>query len=627
MQKIMRGVLFGVLALVVSVFPNANAFASNTKTITYHENSPVAKGGGDGRRMATEVLNVGDRLAGNYPERRSETEQNPDLYGEYRNPGGIRGFLNGYGSGFLDALLGRMGRVYAWNTEPDGSGQWYAGGQTVTADMPDNLDLYLQYSNPTNMLSWTSATGSGTLNRVKPEIYLEGSNNHKTVATAYNVDQSQNLHYKAALDFSAIKNELVVLWGRIGRIDSSRGSITAKFDKRLKFLPEVDISFTSTWLKPIVDPARGILSVETDTLNADSYKIKFDTTKMRVVGDELIADIDVEIIPRIEFKDLTFEKFMQPMVLSVANDYSRGINAIITEESYNEIATSDNPVIKVGGHIKINIQGDASESMRDLTFPIDKAADYQYARLFPTGKLNVDFEDVLTGVKLQESSNPDGDLDESFEKRSFIGRSKHSAYADDDARNYADTYNISTPGIEGYTFIGIKDNDSLTGEFDYRSPKNVTLLYSKNISVEGYATWRGGRLTGSPKLKLKLQRKTPTQDWQDVVNSEVLVGEANYYKWENLLESNPAGEKFEYRLVATDTEQEYSIGYSSENGKLFVDHVFEEKPVEEIKNDVSAPNTGFAQKRENAIFLAVIAGIAVILVVATALAIFFKKRK
>jgi hypothetical protein len=49
-----------------------------------------------------------------------------------------------------------------------------------------------------------------------------------------------------------------------------------------------------------------------------------------------------------KFAELSFEDFMKPMWLSVADDYTRGLNASISEDSYNKIATSENPVIKVG---------------------------------------------------------------------------------------------------------------------------------------------------------------------------------------------------------------------------------------------------------------------------------------
>ena len=46
---------------------------------------------------------------------------------------------------------------------------------------------------------------------------------------------------------------------------------------------------------------------------------------------------------------------MKPMWLSVADNYKKGLNASISEQNYNEIATSENPVIKVGGQINLKI--------------------------------------------------------------------------------------------------------------------------------------------------------------------------------------------------------------------------------------------------------------------------------
>ena len=437
---------------------------------------------------------------------------------------------NGRGSGFWDMLRGRVLRTYAYNTKPDGSGTYYKTGVPFPEDAPDNLELYVMSTTPMHMASLFSE-----VQKVKPVIYLEQNPNYLTVPTAYNVDKSGSLHYKAKLDFSNIRDAMRVLWGRSDKMISWKGYVRPVLDRRLQFDREVQIAFESTWER--LDPEKQAeLGATNIRYEGNRTIFTFSTERMERFknqdGDYEI-NIPVTLIPKRDFVKLSFEEFMKPMWLSVADNFEEGLNAIITDESYMSIATSPNPVIKVGGQINLEIMGDTGSYGGIKTYTNgDPKADDVYARLFPFGKLNVDFYEVKTGADgslnevqaLTSPRNKKGDIEDSTQW-TYRGRSKHARYENLDAQNYANSFymtdsrdtiptnleaenikepvNITHPDIDGYTFVGMKDKNAdgskIAGfdTFDYTyghdnipadgvnviNPKLRRLYYIKNSSI------------------------------------------------------------------------------------------------------------------------------------------------
>ncbi len=231
---------------------------------------------------------------------------------------------------------GLFGRFSAWNTARDGSGTYYRGGQILTDSDPANINLYEQWTSVFQLLDGANAFASQ-----KPQVFIEGTYNHQTEATAYDVDQSQALHYRASLDFTQNRKTLSTLWGRIDKVTDYHGFLKAKFDSRFKFNKTVDVVFASTWLKP--DEA----ALQQDSLQA----VK------------------------------------------------------VSQEDYNAIAVSDDPYLRVGGEIDMHINGTTQDGYTKFD-NANSSANWQVARLFPTGKLDVALRDIDTNKEITTSNSP-----------------------------------------------------------------------------------------------------------------------------------------------------------------------------------------------------------------------------
>lgn len=421
-------------------------------------------------------------------------------------------------------------RTYGFNTRADGTGTYYKMGTKLPEDAPMDLELYIMNADTSKMNSIFRE-----ITKVKPEIYLEKSLEHKSVETAYNVDKSMSLHYKAKLDFENIRHTMAILWGRSDKIVAWHGYVRPVLDRRLQFDREVQIAFESTWQR--LDPEKQAeLGATNIRYEGNRTIFTFSTERMERFknqdGDYEI-NIPVTLVPKKDFVNLTFEDFMKPMWLSVADNFEEGLNAIITDESYMSISTSPNPIIKVGGQINLEIKGDTGGfgGIRDYSNE-DPKADDVYARLFPFGKLNVDFYEVKTGADgslnevqaLTSPRNKKGEVENSTQW-TYRGRSKHARYENLDAQNYANSFymtdsrdtipanleaenikepvNITHPDIDGYTFVGMKDKNTdgskIAGfdTFDYTyghdnipadglsviNPKLRRLYYIKNSSI------------------------------------------------------------------------------------------------------------------------------------------------
>lgn len=404
-----------------------------------------------------------------------------------------------------------LSRTYGFNTRADGTGTYYKMGTKLPEDAPMDLELYIMNADSSKMNSIFTEIA-----KVKPEIYLENSLEHKSVETAYNVDKSMSLHYKAKLDFENIRHTMAILWGRSDKIVAWHGYVRPVFDKRLKFDKDVEIAFESTWQQ--VDPLKQA-ELGAKNIRKEGNRTIF-TFESRRMEDFKNADGDYEInipvtlVPKEDFVKLSFEEFMKPMWLSVADNFDNGINAIIDDESYLKISTSDDPIIRVGGQINLTIKGDTGGfgGIRDFSNR-DPKADLVYARLFPHGLLDVDFYEVGTdengefkeinklkpiinitsddGTIISTPSEAEGTPSEVVR---YSGRSKHSAYENLDERNYANSFYVTEtndeipnleaenirnpimikhPEIDGYTFVGVKATDSNGerikgfGTFDY----------------------------------------------------------------------------------------------------------------------------------------------------------------
>lgn len=435
--------------------------------------------------------------------------------------------------GIFTCLSSNCYRTYWYNTKPDWSGTYYRMWYPLPADAPKDMDLYLQWIGSKDML-WMFSD----IQRVKPTIYLEENNemdstlesNHTSLEKSYQVDQSWSLHYKATLNFDKIRNSLRVLWWRIDKIREWTWYVKVKIDKRLEFDKDVEAVYESTWLR--LDPAK-LQELDAKNIRYDGNKTYFTFSPERIqrfknADWEYEVSIPVTLIDMKKFAELSFEDFMKPMWLSVADDYTRGLNASISEDSYNKIANSENPVIKVGGQINLKIVWDAGWFLGIQTYTNwDPKAPDVYARLWPTGKLTIDFKEYKN--ETNELTSP---VDEEWKTKdsknwTFMWRSLHEKFAwiennvniyansffltdsidniptDLESKNIKEPTKITHPEIDGYVFVEVKDNkvsDWVTEEnrvnwfwsYDYKTPAHRTLLYAKkwgDVNVKYYILW------------------------------------------------------------------------------------------------------------------------------------------
>lgn len=338
--------------------------------------------------------------------------------------------------------------------------------------------------------------------KVKPNILLEQSE-HETIKNAYIVDKSDVLNYKANLNFDAIERDLITLWGRMDKVRSWKGLLHAELDSRLEFDSEIEVVFRSTWLKPDYDKLQQYSVTNVD--NIGNHKWRFTVPKEHVkthITTEEQPDpqtnrkysfysfeIPVTLIPREEFIRLPFNatdydgsksitpSFMEPMILSVADSYEEGLNTIITHESFNKIATSDNPFVKAKGQIHLEIVGETP--LGTQKFDLFPKANPEYAKFYPTGKVTYRYFDIEDQTKPLLDNNGKNTVD-------IFGRALNNATDVQDSNNYSEKYTITSPTTtvddhnNTYRFVTVKDNKSLSGDYDHKENKVIDLLYVKN---------------------------------------------------------------------------------------------------------------------------------------------------
>ncbi|MFC0265913.1 Cna B-type domain-containing protein [Alloscardovia macacae] len=402
-------------------------------------------------------------------------------------------------------------RFSAWNTARDGSGTYYRGQQVLTDSDSAEIDLYEQWASAQSLLD-----GAKDFATQKPQVWIENSLDHQTDATALNVWQAGSLHYRATLDFSQNRNTLSTLWGRIDRVTDYKGFIKAKIDSKYTFDKPLDIVFASTWLVPNQEEMQkavysGVTVTQVDVTNTldgkpeKAWKFTYpasyvgqETQTINVNGTDRtfnVINIPVTMISKAEMYKLSFDDFMRPMELSVADDYARGLNAVISEEQYNAIAVSDDPYLRVGGEIDMEINGnsvrnDPNDTTNAYTHYSNQnpQANWQVARLFPSSQLDVALYDIQTGEKLTAASPitntvtnaaPQGDSALYGPKGAAMsqnagggysvagdqsastfwrsrGRSKQPVYTSADPNdpfNTADTWKVTPPDIPGYMYV------------------------------------------------------------------------------------------------------------------------------------------------------------------------------
>lgn len=607
--------------------------------VTYHRQTPWYPTSTENKDVliVKTVLYEGEHLAGvltdpsviNAEEKSNRTSFNEEKFyyphfsdinaevkdGFYTEPAyGTRGRWHWKGELNLTHYLGLGSfkdfmRTVGWATTPDlfensGSsetdGTFYRGGHTLTLEDFEKTNGELVLYNQWVELDWLKNTAAKNIadeEKTRPNITLAGENNvpgdYETAKGAFVVDHSQTLNYKAHLDFSKIRKDLVTLWGRINEITKWSGVMNAYFDSRLGFDKDVDLLFESTWLKPDEkelekngitvkqvenNPNQWIFTVSKDKLTKDTVNRigtdkDFDSSNLKYYS----ASIPVTIIPKydsnggVDFQKLSFEDFMKPMTLTVKDNYNRGINAYITKDSANSIALSDNPVVIVGGDIQMNIDGFRSGGTDILKYQLKSNAYDEHAKLYPSGVVKIKYEEVSyynNAKKLKDLENPDTKkLVDEYDGRAKIVKEN---YPVDDKENYSETFDnkLTVPEYDGLILVGIvKENSDgskpsefylkdgnleegkalLKGEYSHSNTPTFTLKYAKVsdiISIPVEKKWIGKKAT---EVKVKLFENEVETD------KEIVLKEENNWKgkFENLPKYDENEKEINYTIKET----------------------------------------------------------------------------
>lgn len=376
----------------------------------------------------------------------------------------------------------------------------------------DGLTLYEQWVDGLALFNASSAFDAKNEGPGKPNIKTNNeTSEYESKETAYPLDHTQTLKYKAYLDYYDIANYMWTLWARIDKVKSWNGTVDAYFDARADFDKTITVALASTWLIP--DEAQlaaaGVEGVKeaqvprTDGTTGQiipgttkGWKFTFNTTELEnhietIEGKPYYHfQIPVKLIDKAAFVDqLTFSEFMEPMVLSVMEDYEKGVNAAITPESVNAIASGDDPYIQTKGKIKLTINTD----FMGMAFTLDLSAKDEFAKLYPTGLVDVDFKEYKDGAVQTEDLRATETLE---------GRAKRDDYPDTDAQNYAETYDlladpttaaekttylssVYTSNIpEGYSFVGYRVNKGKTLQIN---PGDASGTYSDAVDTRDSA--------------------------------------------------------------------------------------------------------------------------------------------
>lgn len=219
------------------------------------------------------------------------------------------------------------------------------------------------------------------------------------------IDKSETLKFNADLTFSQDYRALKFLYGMIGEVTNWSGILTSKLDGRLIFDQNFRIRFSSTWLTIDEENADenhivpGSISVEKENGIIRNSTVTFDFAALEKDGEgNYIINIPTKLdLSKID--NLTFDEFLEQMEYTVVDESGNpvSLSAYITDDSFNAISTSNNPVTKVGGNIALNL---SAGNYGTRTYNSD--ADDQYIRLLPSGYANVLYvldEDKTTEVR------------------------------------------------------------------------------------------------------------------------------------------------------------------------------------------------------------------------------------
>lgn len=252
-------------------------------------------------------------------------------------------------------------RLIAWNTQRDGSGTWYRGTHVLGADTPKNLELYQQWVNLEHIIS---DFGAG-FSKMNLETKISGSSDHLTVDTAKLVNSETVVTIGTTLDFSNIKRQMAVLWGRIDRFKDASIDMNFRVDQRLKYKDDLQFVFKSTWMQPD-ETKLAAKNYLFEKLDATTYKviIPAELANNSVLNGETVLTIPTKLIPKENFKSLLFDDFMATKSVSLeSKDGDKNIMNLITEESLLQILNSPNEadrIIKIKGDLVANIRSNSS---------------------------------------------------------------------------------------------------------------------------------------------------------------------------------------------------------------------------------------------------------------------------
>ena len=649
--------------------------------VTYHRNSPISSSVSDPETITT-TLYEGEHLSGVLVDFNKnihligEIESEGQIFRndtkeyyqkEFGNKAGAWNYIGDYD--WMNILLDNYKNLYrfqAWNTAQDGSGTYYRGGHTLTVEdfekTGGELVLYDRWIE-LEKLKKTDAAAIADPDRARPEIKLSGEDapnpsDYEMAKSALVIDHSQTLNYKAFLDFYKLQNELVTLWGRINEVTQWQGTMNAYFDSRLEFDKDIKILFESTWQVP--DTAKlaeyGVLDVKQADGNANQwiFTVSKDFIKKNLVSSREGTDknydsssysfykveLPVKIIPKYDpdggkdFQKLSFEEFMKPMILTVYDNYDRGINGYVTKESANKIALSDKPVVIVGGDIQMNINGFERQGLTLLKYQLKSNAFDEHVKIYPTGTVNSRYE-LVDEKDYSNILNPLQNPKTGKESDSYEGRAKNENITVEDQNNYSEEFNLEIPeyktnnNIEKYKLVAIKVHiQKVDAEGNYEtnedgSPKIEETIYSdkyyteetgKKGSLEAGKELLSGKFDHSRIVTYVMQYAVPTIDlnvnkiWLDYFKepmkeapkAEVKVellrdGEATGDTVTLKSENNFKGQFVNLKEYSEDYSKKYNYSVrelgTSEDGMIVIDKVSYKSEVEGADNQYTITNT------------------------------------
>ncbi len=254
--------------------------------------------------------------------------------------------FNGKGTG-LDILFGKALRMFAYNTKPDGSGDWYRFGQQV----PDGVDaLYAQFVNPMSLSDYISDPTKDACSYIK----LNGSKNYTEESTLVVLMDGDGqltqdaLYYTANLEISGWMARL--LWSRTDEVniglDKTSIELTIDFADGLDLFGEdEELIFTySGGFVPFVDGQ--FLNHDSGTENEYTITVTKEDFAENSLTLQFGLRYGTDICPT-----LTLDEFSK---MSLTVEGEPGAKAIITDELKNKAYENGSVQLITGGTVKVN---------------------------------------------------------------------------------------------------------------------------------------------------------------------------------------------------------------------------------------------------------------------------------